>query len=163
MNFCPNWVFDIAVAKTAMDFLSTEIPIYAVSNKYASSLSEKYSIISKEQISEPAESLLHFLAEVNAGDDAVTFLNGFVYFRYCFDALNKPRKLKPLFGEADDPVKVKEFDGDVTVKQFKAYVFGLRSNSAPVAPGGWRLELEENTLHVADVARRELSILDSFN
>ena len=78
MSFCPDWVFDIAVAKVAMDFLSTDVPIYAVSNKYAEGLSEKYSSITKEQISEPAESVLHFLAEVNAGDEAVTFLNGFV-------------------------------------------------------------------------------------
>ena len=77
MSFCPDWVFDIAVATAAMDFLSTEVPIYAVSNKYAEGLSEKYSSITKEQICEPAESLLHFLAEVNAGDEAVTFLNGF--------------------------------------------------------------------------------------
>ena len=163
MSFCPDWVFDIAVAKAAMDFLSTDVPIYAVSNKYAEGLSEKYSSITKEQISEPAESVLHFLAEVNAGDEAVTFLNGFVYFRYNYEATNKPRKLKPMFGEADEAVKVKAFDGELALKHFKAYVFALRSSSAPVAPGGWRLEIEENTLHIADVSRRQLSILDAFN
>jgi hypothetical protein len=162
MSFCPDWVFDIAVAKSAQDFLSSEVPIYVVANKYAEGLTEKYSSITKEQICEPAESLLHFLAEVNAGDEAVTFLNGFVYFRYGFEGLNKPRKLKPMFGEADEPAKTKTFDGESAVKHFKAYVFSLRSNSAPVAPPGWRLELEENTLHIAEIARRPISILDAF-
>ena len=67
-----------------------------------------------------------------------------------------------MFGAADDPVKLKSYSGELAVKHFKAYVFGLRSNSAPVAPAGWRLDAEENTLHIAEIARRSLSILDAF-
>jgi len=162
MSYCPYWIFEIAVTRTALEFLSTDMPIIATAGKYADGLSEKYSVIDKAEIAEPAELILHFLSEVNAGEEAVTFLNGFVYFKYCFEAVNKPRKLNPIFGEADDPDKKKSFSGEDAVKHFKAYVFGLRSNSAPVAPPGWKLEAEENTLHVAAVSRRTVSILDAF-
>jgi len=162
MSFCPYWVFEIAVAKTAQEFLASDVPIVALSGKYSEGLSEKYSPIEKAEVAATAELILHFLHEIEAGEEAVTFLNGFVYFRYCFEAFNKPRKLNPMFGEADDPEKLKSFSGEDSVKHFKAYVFGLRSNSAPVAPVGWRLEAEENNLHIAEVSRRTVSILDAF-
>jgi hypothetical protein len=162
MVFCPDWIFDIAVARTAQEFLASDVPMFAAAGKYAEGLGEKYAPIDKSEINDTAEQLLHFLSEVNAGEDAVTFLNGFTYFKYNFESVNKPRKLNPMFGAADDPVKIKSHSGEIVVKHFKAYVFGLRSNSAPVAPVGWRLDVEENSLHIAEVARRTLSILDAF-
>ena len=162
MSYCPGWIFDIAVAQTASEFLSSEITLNAVSVKYADGLSEKYVPIPKELIAGSAEVLLAFLTEVDAGEEAVTFLNGFAYFKYNFETFNKPRKLNPLFGSAEEPSKLMNFSGEEALKHFKAYVFGLRSNSAPVAPAGWRLEADINTLHIADISRREISILDAF-
>jgi len=162
VSFCPDWVFDIAVSQTAKEFLSSEITINAVSVKYADGLSEKYSPIDKALIEGAAEDLLLFLSEVNAGEEAVEFLNGFSYFKYSYESVNKPRKLTPLFGMADDPVKTIMFSGESALKHFKAYVFGLRSNSAPTAPAGWTLDLAGNTLHVAEISRRQISILDAF-
>lgn len=158
--FCPEWVYDIAVSKTAHEFLVNDLPLHAISGKYVAGLSEQYVAIEKDELVDSAERVLHFLAEVDAGEEAATFLNGFAYFRYNFEAVNKPRKLKPMFGAADDPVKNRNYSGDAAVKHFKAYVFALRSSSAPVAPAGWRLEIEENTLHIATVARVQISILD---
>lgn len=162
VSFCPEWVFDIAVARTAQEFLATDVPMFAAAGKYSEGLEEKYAPIDKTEINDSAEQLLHFLSEVDAGEEAVTFLNGFTYFKYNFEAFNKPRKLNPMFGAADDPVKAKSYSGELAVKHFRAYVFGLRSDSAPVAPAGWRLDLEDNQLHIAEVSRRTLSILDAF-
>ena len=162
MTFCPDWVYEIAVTRSTQEYLATDVPLFAIAGKYSDGLSEKYAAVGKEEINEASEQVLHFLSEVNAGEDAVTFLNGFVYFKYNYLAFNKPRKLSPMFGAADDPEKIKAYTGELSVKHFKAYVFGLRSNSAPVAPAGWRLENEENTLHIADIARRSLAILDAF-
>lgn len=162
MNFCPGWVFDIAVAQTACEFLSAEITLNAVGAKYANGLSEKYAPVSKELMTGSAESFLTFLTEVDAGEQAVIFLNGFVYFKYNFETFNNSRKLNPLFGAADEPSKLMNFSGEEALKHFKAYVFGLRSNLAPVAPAGWKLAADENVLHISDISRREISILDGF-
>tara|TARA_B100001059_G_scaffold157446_1_gene157071 strand:- start:13942 stop:14430 length:489 start_codon:yes stop_codon:yes gene_type:complete len=162
MNFCRDWIFDVAVAKVSDEFLSLNLPLNTLAKKYAEGLSEKYAEISVQEVSDSSELLLLFLNEVDAGESAVEFLNGFQYFRYNFESVNKLRKLTPLFGAADDPTKTMTYSGEATAKRFKAYVFGLRSNSAPVAPAGWHLSVDSNLLHVADVARRTVSILDGL-
>lgn len=99
---------------------------------------------------------------MNAGEDAVSFLRGFSYFKVRFETASKSRKLNPLFGAVDEPVKTKSYSSEESVKKFKAYVFALRSNSAPLAPAGWSLSDEKDLTHIADVASRPLSILDGF-
>ena len=32
--FCPDWVYDIAVARTAHEFLVNDLPLPAISGKY---------------------------------------------------------------------------------------------------------------------------------
>jgi hypothetical protein len=162
MSFCPNWIFDVAAGKSSQEFLATDNPLSLFAKKYAEGLSEKYTEITPQEISDTSELLLLFLNEVNAGENAAEMLNGFQYFRYNFESFNKPRKLTPLFGEADEPVKLLNYSGEDTLKRFKAYVFGLRSESAPEAPAGWNLGAETNVLHIADIARREVSIFDAL-
>ena len=162
MSFCPNWIFDVAASKSSQEFLATDNPLSLFAKKYAEGLTEKYTEITPQEISDTSELLLLFLNEVNAGENAAEMLNGFQYFRYNFEPINKLRKLTPLFGEADEPVKLLNYSGEDTLKRFKAYVFGLRSESAPVAPAGWDLGTEKNILHIADIARRDMSIFDAF-
>ena len=45
----------------------------------------------------------------------------------------------------DDAVKVKVWSPDAVVKAFRAYTFGLRSNTAPKMPAGWELEYTDYT------------------
>ena len=162
MTFCPDWIFDAAMARSAEEFLAGEVPLHAIASKYAKGLSEKYSEVRIDELSQGVEDLVRFLGEVDAGDEAVNFLRGFTYFRLRFEAANKPRKLRVLFGSADDPVKVKGYSTEDTVKKFKAYVFALRSNSAPLSPAGWRIEDETDLEHLAEVASKTVSILDGF-
>lgn len=162
MSFCPDWLYDAAVGRTAEEFLSAELPMQALCSKYSKGLSEKYSEIRVEEITAAVEGLLRFLGEVDAGDEAVNFLRGFSYFRLRFEGVNKPRKLKTLFGAVDDPVKVQTYSSEETIKKFKAYVFALRSNSAPLSPAGWRIEDEGDLEHLKLVASRTVSILDGF-
>jgi hypothetical protein len=162
MSFCPNWIFDVAVGKAGHEFLATDNPLSLFAKKYAEGLTERYIEITSQEVSDSAELLLLFLNEVEAGENSAEILNGFQYFRYGFESPNKLRKLTPLFGTADEPVKLLTYSGEETLKRFKAYVFGLRSGSAPVAPSGWHLGAEPNTLHIADIARREVSIFDAL-
>jgi len=162
MQFCPDWIFDAVMARTGEEFLAGELPLNALASKYAKGLSEKYSEIRNEELSQGVEDLVRFLGEVDAGDEAVNFLRGFSYFKLRFESSNKPRKMKPLFGTVDEPVKARGYTTEETVKKFKAYVFALRSNSAPLAPAGWRIEDENELSHLAGVAARSVSLLDGF-
>lgn len=163
---CPAWIFDVAVSRVVLEFLSSELGLESFASKYADGLAERYELISEEVFVGASTEFLEFLSEVNAGDQAVKILTDYSYYRTYveFDkGRPKPRKLKPLFGTAEDPVKQSEFDPKSTVKSFKAYVFALRSSTVETAPAGWSLEGEdENLPHFAELSRRSASILDSF-
>ena len=76
---CPAWIFDISAARVASEYLSAELPIEAFGTKYASGLSEKYSDITAEELVESAQLILEFLAEVEAGESAVSIINEFTF------------------------------------------------------------------------------------
>ena len=60
-NFCPEWLYGVACGLTAKDFLSTENSLNSISRKYASGLSEHFTEIKFEEITECAEQILQFL------------------------------------------------------------------------------------------------------
>ncbi len=90
--------------------------------------------------------MARFLSEVNAGEDAVVFLNDFVYFRMNYETKTKKRNLKPLFGNPEEGV-LNASHSDA-LKRFKAYVFGLRSNNSPTPPPAWDMVVNADTLPV---------------
>ena len=104
--------------------------------------------------------MLQFLADIEAGENAVDLLHSFTYFRVYFEGPGRPRKTKPLFGSIEDPAKTKEWSKDAAPKAFRAFVFGLRSNTVPNAPVGWLLENEECTPLLAKLAGEKLSLID---
>lgn len=162
MQFCPDWIFDAAMSRCAEEFLASDLPVSALAKKYAAGLSEKYSEVKLEELVNGVENVVRFLDEVQAGEDAVKFLRGFCFFRLKFEAANKQRKLRPIFGAAEDPVKTQTYSAEETVKRIKAYVFALRSNSAPLAPAGWDVTQETDLPNFVEIASRSVSILDGF-
>lgn len=158
--FCPAWIYDIAVARTASEFLSSDMTVEAFARKYSEALSANYREISVEALQEPAEAMLMFLAEIEAGEMAVELLTDFTYYRLYTEAVGRPRKMKPLFGSLEDGVKEMQHHSDATGKAFRAYIFAQRSNTVPKAPAGWRLEDDENIPYLAETAGRTLSVLD---
>ena len=52
MVFCPDWVFEIAIARTAHEFLANDVPMFAAAGKYSDGLAEKYAPIDKSEINE---------------------------------------------------------------------------------------------------------------
>lgn len=160
--FCPSWIFDISVARVAQEFLSAEVPLEAVAAKYANGLSEKYTAITTEEMAESAQLILEFLAEVEAGESAVPFINEFCYFRLYFAKVGVPRKMKPMFGSIEDPVKQKEYSGELMIKAFRTHTFNVRGNPEIAAPAGWKLEDEQNLAEFGELVRKQSSLLDSF-
>jgi hypothetical protein len=159
--FAPGWVFQIAVMRTAAEFLSSELGLEAFGEKYSGGIEKIYGQkIPVEAFTETAQSILEFLSEIEAGDQAVELLTDFTYFRLYNESIGRPRKMKSMFGSIEDPVKQSEFNTAETIKAFRAYVFGLRSNTVPQAPEGWRLETDEHIESLKPVLEQSVSLLD---
>lgn len=160
--YCSDWMFDISVGQVAAEFVSGDVGLEMLAKKYADGLSTHYHPIDLTELSGPAEELLLFLAEVEAGDMAVELIKDFSYFRLYNEGVNRPRKMKLMFGTIEDPVKVQAYSGQDMLKSFRAYVFGLRSDTVPRAPAGWSLETEESLVHFKELVSKKISFLDSI-
>ena len=160
MSFCPRWVFEAACAAAAAEYINRQLDLNTVANGYAATLSKFYQPIAAEEISGVIERMLRFLDELDAGETAVPLATGFCYNRIAFVQPNKPRKLKGLFGSADEPVKVREDSAETAVKSFKAYIYSLRNEVVELAPAGWKLaDMGESEVMQA-LAKQNLSPLD---
>lgn len=158
----PAFIYDISVARSALEFLHGDIGVEAFAKKYAEMLSDGCVTVNQHEVQEPAEAMLQFLAEVEAGEGAADLLNSFTYFRLYFDGVGRPRKMKPIFGTIEDPAKVREWNKESAPKAFRAFVFALRSQTVPTAPAGWQLETEEGVPKLAEAAGTKLTLLDMF-
>ena len=161
-NFCPEWVFSICCANTGVEYLSQDTSIESCAAKYAVGISTKYLKIEPTLIVLSAQELLQFLAEIDAGDSAVSLLNSFIFNRLKFEATRKPRKIRGLFGSAFDPTKTQEYSSEKCVKLFKAMIFGLRSKANPSAPSGWTISQEQDLEWFGKLLIQKTSILDSY-
>ena len=140
MQHCPSFMFDVAVARAAGEFLSSELSLDAFSKKYFEAFSERFIEISQDDIHGAAEEMLQFLADIEAGENAVDLLFSFAYFRVYFDGPNRPRKLKPLFGTAEDAVKTKEWSKTALQKLFVRLCLALDLAPCQMHPwvGYWK-------------------------
>ena len=159
----PHWIFEICVSRTASEYLSSELGIEAFSKKYSTGLKKLYNEdISQKVFENCAQGIVEFLGEIDAGEQAVNLLNDFTYFRLYNEAINKPRKMKSMFGSILDPVKVTEHKAELMLKSFRAYIFGLRSDAVPKAPPGWVLENDEHIVKLKLLFEEKVSVLDIF-
>ena len=161
-NFCPEWVFSICSANTAVEFLSQATFLESCAKKYSAGLSAQYFPVELELMALSAQELLLFLSEIDAGESAVPLLNDYIFNRLKFEATRKPRKIKGMFGSAFDATKVQEYSSEKCTKLFKAMVFGLRSKANPSAPSNWNITQEENLEWFGKLLTQKTSILDSF-
>lgn len=156
---CPDWVFDIACARVCVLFLSQSHPFELSGKHFSEQLAKNYDAVDPKMFVELAEHMVRFLSEVNAGEDAVIFLNDFIYFRLNYENTTKTRNLKPLFGNPEDGAV--ETKHNEALKRFKAYVFGMRSNNSPTPPPGWDMVKDsENLPNVSALVSTSINPLD---
>ena len=160
MSFCPKWVFEAACAAAAAEYLSRQIDLSTVANGYVATLSKFYQPIAAQEVAGVIEQMLRFLDELDAGETAAPLATGFCYNKIMFEQPNKPRKLRGMFGSADEPVKTREHSTDAAVKSFKAYVYSLRNQVVELAPAGWKLADVEDSEVFEKLASQNLSPLD---
>ena len=160
MSFCPKWVFEAACSAAAAEYLSRQLDLNTVANGYAAVLSEFYQPINPQEVAGVIEQMLRFLDELDAGETAAPLATGFCYYKISFEQPNKPRKLKGLFGSADEGVKAREHSAEAAVKAFKAYIYSLRNEVAELAPAGWKLADVDGSEVFSKMASQTISPLD---
>ena len=154
-KFCPEWIFSIFAAQTAMEFLSSNSSIASISRKYSKSINERYNEVKFEEILDPAEKILQFLSEINAGEDAVNYINDYIHYRVNFESSGSPRKLSGMFSSAFNPQKVRDYDSEKCFKIFKATVFSIKNDALPRATPGWQINDVEDVDWIGEVFNQE--------
>ena len=154
-KFCPEWIFGIFAAQTAKEFLSSNNSIAAVSRKYSNAISERYTEVKFEEVMDLAEKILQFLSDINAGEEAVTYIDDYIHYRVNFEASGSERKLSGMFSSAFDPEKIKDYNSDKSFKIFKATVFSIRNEALPKATPGWLITDVEDIDWIGEVFNEE--------
>ena len=154
-KFCPEWIFGIFAAQTSKEFLSSNNSIAAVSRKYSNAISERYNEVKFEEVMDLAEKILQFLSDINAGEEAVTYLDDYIHYRVNFEASGSERKLSGMFSSAFDPEKIKDYNSDKSFKIFKATVFSIRNEALPKATPGWLITDVEDIDWIGEVFNEE--------
>ena len=154
-KFCPEWIFSIFAAQTSKEFLSTNNSIAAVSRKYSNAISERYNEVKFEEVMDLAEKILQFLSDINAGEEAVTYIDDYIHYRVNFEASGSERKLSGMFSSAFDPEKIKDYNSDKSFKIFKATVFSIRNEALPKATPGWLITDVEDIDWIGEVFNEE--------
>ena len=105
-----------------------------------------------------AEKILLFLCEINAGEEAVTYLNDYIHYRVNFEANGSERKLSGMFSSAFDPQKLKDYNSDKCFKIFKATVFSIRNDALPKSTPGWSITDVEDIDWIGEVINEETEL-----
>tara|TARA_Y100001970_G_C14173935_1_gene825809 strand:+ start:435 stop:938 length:504 start_codon:yes stop_codon:yes gene_type:complete len=158
-TFCPEWVFNLCVARTAYEFIISDLPIKSYAKKYEKGLGEHYQGVTHEEIEASAELILRFLVEINA-EKSDELLNNYVFFTLKYDHPGSKRKLKGLLGTAFDKEKSKSYSTNNAVKSFRAYVFGLRSGVTVKSDPGWEILEEKDIDILINIIKEEADIVD---
>ena len=158
--YCPDWIFDIISAEVAAIYLKNDIALSLGAEKYASGVSSEYQEFSGDEVAVTSEEMIRLLGELEAGEAAVTLLEGFAYFRLFYSFQGVKRKLNPMFGSVSSAVKEKEYSTQSTVKRFKAYLFAYRSDKAVLAPSGWSLATQTEIELLSVIASKNTNPLD---
>ena len=161
-QFCPEWIFGVCSASTAKEFLSSENSLNSISRKFSNVLSEKFNEIKYEEITACAEEILQFLSDLEANEEAVNYIDSYIYRRMCFKSSGAERKISGMFSSELDPVKTNEYSGKNVAKIFRATIFAIRNHTLEDMPPGWTYEDVEGLDWFKDLLNKPTNILDNF-
>ena len=161
-QFCPEWIFGVCSAATAKEFLSSENSLNSISRKFSEVLSEKYNEIKFEEITACAEEILQFLSDLEANEDAVNYIDSYIYRRMCFKSTGAERKISGMFSSELDPVKTNDYSGKNVAKTFRATIFAIRNHTLEDMPPGWTYDDVEGLDWFKDLLNKPTNILDNF-
>ncbi len=144
--YCPKWIFDLCVTSTANSFIVHDVPIDISAKKFVRGLNKKYKEVKLLEIKFGAELIIKFMGEIKKPQfEPYERLRQFLYFTLKFEKkiFISKRKLKTFFGSAFKGTKKKEYSEDLTLDNFKRFIYSLRSDLVERAPPSWNIEDEE--------------------
>ena len=78
-------------------------------------ITERYNEVKFEEIMDVAENPSIFI-EINAGEEAVNYINDYIHYRVKYESSGSERKLSGMFSSAFDPEKIKDYNSDKCFK-----------------------------------------------
>ncbi len=157
-KYCPEWIFSVFASQTSKEFLSSNNSIAGISRKYSKAISERYDEVKFEEIMDLAEKILQFLSDINAGEEAVNYINDYIHYRVNYESSGSERKLSGMFSSAFNAEKNKDYNSDKCFKIFKATIFSIRNDAFPKATPGWVITDVEDIDWIGDVFNQEPDI-----
>ncbi len=158
MAFAPGWILDASCSVVAKRFIIGEMPLEAYVNRFARSLSERYSDTNADKLLGAVEAMMHFMSTIE-GDNVLLVCDAFTYNRVSFDTNGSPRKIKTMFRSALAPQKT-QTNSDMVAKSFRTFVFSLRSDPGLLAPKGWDASSVPDLEWLADIFSQQVKISD---
>ena len=147
---------------SAREFLQSPFSLENVSAKFQKGMTASYDPIELGGLVAAAEQFLVTLNDANAGEAAITILEGFCHFRLNYEMNKTPRKLSGIFANALKGDKEIQYNTYDTRKRFKAYIFAMRNGGMPVPPQEWSLEKDQTIPALTQLIVAKSSILDSI-
>ena len=151
-KYCPIWVYDCVVSQSVSDFILYGVDLAQPCRKFAGGLSELFEEISLEELVRASELIVQFLVEEKINEDSTDLLSNFSYYRFHFVSKNTRRKFGGIFGNKFSD-GVREYSGNETLKNIKAYYYETRSKVAIAGSPGWSLATQTEIPDLQEIAR----------
>ena len=151
-KYCPNWVYDCVVAQSVSDFILYGVDLTQPCRKFAGGLSQLFEEVSLEELVRASEVVVQFLVEEKINENSTDLLSSFSYYRFYFVSKKTRRKFGSIFGiKLSDGVR--EYNGNETLKNLKAYYYETRSEVAVAGSPGWSLATQIELPDLQEIAK----------
>ena len=151
-KYCPIWVYDCVVSQTVNDFILYGVDLAQPCRKFSSGLSELFEEVSLDELVRASELIVQFLVEEKINENSTDLLSNFSYYRFHFTDKNTRRKFGGIFGtKLSDGVR--EYTGNETLKNLKAYYYETRAEVAIAGSPGWSLATQTEVPDLQQIAR----------
>ena len=151
-KYCPIWVYDCVVAQSVSDFILYGVDLPQPCRKFAGGLSGLFEEVSLEELVRASELVVQFLVEEKVNENSTDLLSNFSYYRFHYTSKQTRRKFGGIFGtRLSDGIR--EYSGNATLKNLKAYYYETRSEVAIAGSPGWSLATQTEIPELQDIAK----------
>ena len=151
-KYCPIWVYDCVVSQSVSDFILYGIDLTQPCKKFAGGLSDMFEEVSLEELVRSSEVIVQFLVDEKINENSIDLLSNFSYYRFYYVNKNTRRKFGGILGSKLSD-NVREYGGNETLKNLKAYYYESRSEVAIAGSPGWSLATQTELSDLQAIAR----------